>query len=271
MLKRFVGFLALALGVLGVVACGVGGYGVHLVSARLERANEKVFALFDKGLSVVQDRVRGVQQRVSASKITTSEITQHLRDWATRKVEDRLVTRLEVERRAERLAGALETADVWLATSAESVHDVQQVLELGQTFGAAVDPTALKEVLEALAILQGTLQETKREVDEVREFATTREGESEENRIARVLKVLGRVILMITDADSHLQRLVTRLSELRSDSQRLKVRTSNYIFWATVGCYVILAWVAVAQVTLCLWGWKHFRRRRSVLPGQPAA
>src|SRR5262245_19275001 len=105
LLRRLLAVVAVALGLLGLAACAAGAYAVWKAEARLQRANDRAFALIDRGLGVVEDRVRRTQQRVEQSRITTSEITQALREWATRKAEERLAARLEIEPRAEKLAG----------------------------------------------------------------------------------------------------------------------------------------------------------------------
>ena len=205
MLKRVAAFLALVLGLLGVVACCAGVYAVWLVGSRLERANETVFAAIDRGLAAVEDRVRGVRQRVAESKITTSEVTQKLREWTTKKGKDRLVARFEVESRTEKLAGNLHMADVWLGTSAESVRDTQRLLELGQRLGAGADPASLDEVLERLLCARGKLQEAERAVVELREFATGNVGESEESRLARAAKILARILVTLGEVEPRLE------------------------------------------------------------------
>src|SRR5688572_12293027 len=105
MLIRVAAILALAFGVVGVAGCAAGTYGVWLVWSRLDRANDKVFEVVDRGLGVVQDRVPVVQQRVSDSKVATADITEAVREWATKKAQDRIISQLQIEGRAEKLSG----------------------------------------------------------------------------------------------------------------------------------------------------------------------
>src|SRR5262249_8565022 len=116
LLKRFMALLALAAGFLGVIACMLAGYPVWLVGSRLARTKEKVFVTINSGLASAEDRVRRVQKRLRESKVSTSEIAQSLRDWSTRKAKARLVSTVEIERRAEKLAAHLQTAHEWLET-----------------------------------------------------------------------------------------------------------------------------------------------------------
>src|SRR5262249_51654845 len=163
------------------VACMAGVYPAWLVGSRLEQTNERVFVTLDKGLTSAQDRVRAVQKRLRESKTRTSEIAHNLRDWSTSKAKERLESAGAIERRAEKLAGHLQTAHQWLETSTESIRGIQHILELVAWVGAPVDPIALDKVLEELTSIQGSLQEAERSINGIREFTVNRAGESEEN------------------------------------------------------------------------------------------
>jgi DNA repair ATPase RecN len=261
--KRVMWLFALAFGVLGVAACLVGVYAAWSLASRLERTNDKVFAMIDKGLASAQDRVRNVQERIKESKITSTEIGQTLQDWRMRKAKEGLVSRLEIENKAEKLAGHFQTADSWLETSAESIQSVQQVLELGNSIGAPLDPASFEDVIESIASLRSTLQQIEQTVDGIREFAADKEGESEENRLSRVTKLLGRILATIGEIDTRLGKAVTRLSELQTHARQVKATTSTYIFMTSIACYLVLAWIAVGQAALCRLGWTNCCRSRS--------
>jgi DNA repair ATPase RecN len=261
--KRVVWLLALAFGFLGVALCMVGLYAVWALGSWLERTNDKVFAMIDKGLASAQDGVRRVKERVKESRITSTEIGKSLQDWGTMRAKEGLESRREINSRAEKLAGHLQTADSWLETSAESIRAVQQVQELGNSIGAPLDPASIEKVLKNITSLRSRLQQTERTVDGIREFTANKEGESEENRLARVTKLLGRILATIGEIDTRLDESEKQLSELQTDARQLKATTSSYILVTTIGCYVLLAWIAAGQAALCLWGWANYRQSRS--------
>jgi hypothetical protein len=149
---------------------------------------------------------------------------------------------------------------LWIEDSADSVRDLREVLELSRSLGARVDPASLNQVLDTLASVRIRVQEAEQTVAEVRGFATAVGGESDENRAARVLKLLARVLVTIGEISPRLDSLAARISETRADAQQLKARTSSYILWAAVGCSVILAWIAAGQLALCVWGRNRWRR-----------
>jgi len=261
--KRVVWLLSLAFGFLGVTACMAGVYAVWSLGSRLERGNDKVFAMIDKGLASSQERVRGVQMRVKESKIATTEIDQNLRDRLTKRAKEGLGSQLDIESRAEKLAGHLRTADSWLETSTESIRSVQQVLEVGNSVGAPLDPASLEEVLEKLTTVRSALQQSERTVDQIREFTASKEGESEENRVSRLTKLLGRILVRMGEIDTRLEESVTRLAKLRTAARQLNAGVSSYIMLITIGGYLVLAWIVAGQAALWLCGWKNCCRNRS--------
>ena len=137
------------------------------------------------------------------------------------------------------------------------------MIELGQSLGARVDPTSMNELLELLAVLRGKVQEAEQAVEEVRQFATPDPGEAIEDRLARVAKVLARVLLTLSDIDRRLDRFAARLTEVRAEARQLKERTSRYILWGSVVGYGLLAWVAAGQVALGRCGWRRCRLDRT--------
>jgi hypothetical protein len=258
-LKRWMWMIAMLAGVLGVVGCVAGLYLVWFTGSRLTQVNERAFGTVDKGLTVTQDRLRGVQQRIKESETKTSEIAQNLKNWSANNVKDRLVSSIEIEKRAENLAGHLQTADGWLQASEETVRGVMNLLELGDLAGARLDGARLEKVLEGFTSIRTKLQEMEQAVSDVKSFSVSREGESEENRFSRVLKLLATTKAGASRIDSRLLDLLGHLSQMQIDSAAAKQRLDNYIVLLTILCYLLLLWIAAGQVALGLYGWKNRR------------
>jgi chromosome segregation ATPase len=270
--RRVIGLFALVLGLVGVIVCGAGAYGVWQVQSRLNRANDKVFDGVDRGLESVQERIPAVRQRVQQAKITTDEVHAALRVWTTKQVQnqvrERIVAKLEIDTRAEQLAGHLHAVDLRLDASTMAVRDVRRLLELSQSLGADVDPASTDDVLELLTQLRGSLKEAEQTVDEVRRF-TSPDSESPEDRLARVVKLLARVVATFADVESRLDRCAARLSELRENARQLHEKTTLRIWQGSLVCYGLLAWMAAAQAALGRWGFS--RCFRGCSPDAPVA
>lgn len=255
MLKQMVRLLALTLGLVGVFVCLAGIYGVWWLGSRLEQVNDRAFAAFDNGMALAQSRVRGIQERARDAKVDTGQVGQLLREWLTSKVPDRAATQLELERRAEQLAGHLEKADLWIEAVTEAILGVQQMLGLAHSIGSEIDPAVLDEVLEGLRSIRTRVGETARTVERIRELMASKIAESEASRLTRIKQLLAVALVTVGEIDSQLEALIARLSEVRSNAEQLRVRTNNHIFWATMGGYFILGWIAAGQLALCVWSW----------------
>jgi uncharacterized phage infection (PIP) family protein YhgE len=257
--KRVVAVLALVLGIAGMAGCLAGAYGVWLVQSRLERANDKVFDAVDRSVKIVQDQIPLVQHKVKDAKITTGDVSEAFREWGAKKAKDRIVSRLQIESRAEKLSGQLKTVDHKLESSKDAVRGVRQMLEISQDLGARVDPTSMDTVQERLESLQESLQKAERAVDTVRKFA---EDDPVEDRLTQVAKLLARVLLTLNDVDQRLDDFAAKLSEIRMQAQQAHATTSHYIMLGAVACYALLAWIGGGQAALIWWGWSCFRPGR---------
>jgi hypothetical protein len=261
--KRVVALFALGLGFLGVVVCLAGVYPVWLLRSRLDVANEKVFAILDQGLSSARDRACNLQGRLKEFKIRTSEIGQKIRDWSTSNANERLVTAVDIQGQIDKLAGHLQTTEQWLEALMESIRGIQHFLELGALVGAPVAPNSLENLIEELGSILRALEGMERSIDGVHDFALQRESESKENRLVRVSKLLGETELATGAIERRLDEPVTWLSQMQTDTQRLKGQTSKCISLIAIGSCWVLAWIGTGQAALCLHGWKNYYRRAS--------
>lgn len=261
--KRVVGLLALAFGLIGVIACVAGIYGVCILGSRLQHANDVAFAVVDKGLASAEERVRELQNRVEESRLTTTEVKHRLKDWGIREAKERVTARLEIKSRSEKLAEHLHTADLFLETSVASIHLLQQLLDVGKSFGATADAAALGSVLENVEQARGRLHQARQTVDQIHAFASRIDSEPEDSRLARVTKAVGRMLLTVSEVDTHLENAVTRLAEIRADAQQKKATISEYILLGTIAACVLLAWIAAGQGALCWCGVTGAFQRRA--------
>jgi hypothetical protein len=248
--RRLVSLLALTLGSVGLLACMAGIYGVWLLKSRLDQANEKVGVGLDKGLASIQDRVRGAQRRIQDSKISASAMSQQFRDWSAEKARERFVTQLDIEARANRLAGQLQSADAIMESSTDLIQGSREILVIANQLGASVDPVSLDSVLDKLDDARSKLQEAERSVSEMSKLVAVKDGTSGQTRLNRTLKLVTHTLVTIGDIHTRLDQAVTGMSELQTEAQLLTARMSNYIFFAAVVACLLLLWVAAGPAAL---------------------
>jgi hypothetical protein len=255
--KRLLPLTTLSLGGIGVVVCVAGILGVLLVGSRLNRTADNVFTQIDSCFATVRDRFAGIRERVQAAKITSQDIEQGLKDWTKKQANDRLISRLEVEERAEQLASGLQQADQWLEFSESSIQLVQQALEVGKSTGAPVDTDAADRLLEDLASLRIQLTQATESAERIR-ARTAKAGEANllEEDINPAIQLALRVIATLGSIDSRLEELGNSLSETRTKVQSLRTRYFRWMRIATIGIILLISWMAAGQCSLCLHGWQ---------------
>jgi hypothetical protein len=268
-IRRFLPFMTLSLGCMGVVVCIVGIIGTWLVGSRLNRATENVFAQIDSALVVVRGKVVAAEQRVRAAKIDSEDIEQSLKNWTKEEVGDRLTLRLGIEEKTERLASSLQQADHWLEFSESSLQLVQQALELANATGAPIEtkPVETKpadRLLEELASLRAHLMEATGLLERIRErTAEAGEEKSLKEKIDQAVQLALRVIATLSSVDSRLGDFGNRLSETQTKAKNLKIKTQRWIRVAMIGITLLILWMAAGQISLCLRGWQtseHMQR-----------
>ena len=259
--KRLAGGVALVLGIAGLMACAAGAYGVWRVQVRLNRANQSVYDIVDTGLTAIQERVPVARERVRRSKITADDLGAVVRRMASDETRERVMSSLEIESRAANLAGYLQAADARLDASATILQNIRQVSELTDVLGAATRATASGQAQETIARLRATLEEALAVVSDVQKFAADGGGPVE-GRFLQITTALARIALTLSDVDGRLDDFDKRLSDIRDDAQQRRDRRDRQIGVAGLVSWVLLGWIALAQIALGAWGWKQ----RAVIP-----
>src|SRR4029079_13521786 len=97
-------------------------------------------------------------------------------------------------------------------------------------------------------------------VRDVRTIATKANGESDDNRRARITTLLARIVVTIGDVDDKLSKGVVWLADVREKNRQMKIKIDRTIRLVTYVSYALHFWIAAGQAALCWWGWKSFGR-----------
>jgi chromosome segregation ATPase len=124
---------------------------------------------------------------------------------------------------------------------------------------ASVDP-----LLEKLGALRSQLKKSTETVDGIRErTANAAEGEELEDRVNHVVQLALRLVATLGEMDVRLGESAERLADTQTKGRSLQATTRSYIVTAEVGAFLLIAWMAAGQVSLCRHGWKDARQRQS--------
>ena len=252
-IRRAFGVLALVLGIAGVMACLGGAYAVWRVQVRLDRANDAVFDIADKGVTAVQERVPAVRARVQQSKITADDVGAAVTRWASVETRERAVSSLEIEARTSTLASHLRAADDRLDASALAIQGVRQLLAVPELLGAEVNGDAAERAQELVTTLRSKLREAEEIVAEVQRFAAD-DGGPVESRFLQITKALARIVLTLSDVDQRLDDFTARLNEMRNGAHERREHRSRQFRIGAIAAWTILTWIAVAMVALGAYG-----------------
>lgn len=261
--RKTLAVLALVFGGIGLVACLAGVYFVWRTGAQLEQSNERVAELLDTGITTVQTRLTGVQERVAESRITVQEVTSKVAEQTKQLAGVRLIAKLDLEKHSESLSQKLDVADRWLETSSESIRNIQKLLALGQSLGASFDSAALDELLNRLTDSRASLAQAVETVRNVRSAATSADGGTDDKRRTRILELLARIVIEIANIDDKLSQGMDWLVNVREQNRLTKIKIDRTIRLTTYVSYALHFWIAAGQLALCWWGWKAVGRLKS--------
>jgi len=123
-----------------------------------------------------------------------------------------------------------------------------------------VDPALVDPFLEKVNALRGRVSESTETVDAIRtRIQAVATGESLEERLGRLAQLTLRVVLTLGDIDARLGEVADGLVASRSRAQGMRERLGRYILLAEIGAFVLVAWMAVGQISLARYGWTKVR------------
>jgi hypothetical protein len=265
-LKRVLSLLALCLGVLGAIACIAAIYFALSVSSRLCRATDRLFEKLESTTVRAQDRVVQIRERLDESKLTSESIQKSLADWAKKAAAERVALRLEVAKKSERLAPALQQAGQWLEVSGSACELVQQGLSIAATSGAVTDSTRIDELIDDIKGVRAKIAEVEDAAAHIREWAAeTEEAKPAGRRIEQVMELAVRVAATLGTVDSRLDKLSERITRTKEQLQESKDKTIQRIHLATIAAVFLILWLGIGQVALAYVGCRSIARPRSDL------
>lgn len=260
-LGRLLGLVACLLGLAGTAIGLAGIYGVWWTGSRLDDANHQVVARLDQGVGRVQEQIPLVQIRVEQARITTADMTEAVKAWTSQQALERLVQRVDLSKRTEKLTGQFQIVDLRLEAAGTTLGDVRGLVVLGQSLGLKLDPATLDRLIEQIDTLRGKMQVAERSLDDIRRLAQTVDEDAIRDRRARILEWLGRVLVTLVDVEARLNTFGTILEGYRSDLERLRGNVSRSIRYGEWIGTALLAWGSAGQLCLMRWGWTCLRRR----------
>ena len=256
--RRTVEWLAMVLGLLGILVCLTSLVAVWSVVGTLNRTTQRGAQAIDETIAIFERRLSEAELQVSQARDVSQSISQRLKDGLEQVAVDRVLEELKVEERATRLSGGLQRADDWLVGAESSVTLWSQLIgDLGWT---RIHDTS-DGLLEAMSELRNRLAQIQTPVQELAELRAKADGaEKPAGKIARIRAVAGRVLLMVADVESRLENTKSRLVAMRETIRELEDSIGWWISIAATVISALILWMAAGQAALCYLGWPGRRR-----------
>ncbi len=260
-MKTMLGYLAVVLGAVGLVACLGGLVAIWVVRPSVLHSSAEVLDAADGGLKLVDAKVLRANELVRTIKEAVDPVTDRiltLTDKANRKPEDEKELKRIEESLAERLrqvdtiAEVAETAVAFLNKSSRITKSLRLIGSRGETGPADVADS--KKNAKTLSQLAQKLKTLRDNLEKIREDRQVRK------------EVVDAVVRLAHDVDNELGALDSNLQEVRqtavvwqTEVAELRTQVPVWTNWAAVIGSVILVWMGLGQYALLRWAWHGAR------------
>ena len=260
--KRLVGLGLAALGVTGIVACLAGIVGVWLAASRLQRVNSEVFGKLDQLVAQVDRRTEQARDAVGDTRDLVDELKQTLRDSASDLVAERVASRPEIDNLEQRLASAMERADGLVELSTSTAELIEQLLVSLGDFASNRDLN-LRDSTELTSSIQSARQSLANASEQLsdvqRRLAELRQKRDGEGNLSQIMKLSLGIVAKLDVVQDQLAAFRARLDERKDRLNQSQNRLRAWIFGGQCLFLLLIAWAAVGQYCLLVYGWQMLR------------
>ena len=261
-LKQIAGGLAVALGVVGVIACLGGAVTTWRTRARV-----------DTTVTAVCDRVNGALVRVEGRAHEMGERIETTRDSA-RSLNERVQTRIaewrdvppeaapDIDEIERQLYARLQLGREWIEFMQSTFDLVEQLLQMVESTSLFLqaDPDARAGLLTAIRAASDEFDETTALARTVKthlaEIRAHRDIEANAERITTLSSLIDTSLVKI---EGHADTFETGLAKTQTGVTDLGLTIRRHTRTAAMVATLMLIWAGVAQVTLGAFGWRLLR------------
>ncbi len=262
--KRLVGLLAMLLGVVGVAACLAGLVGTWVVRARLDTTIAGIVERVDGVLSTLEERTGQANRRIGdtrdSARRLNERVQQRVAQWRDVPA-DEAPDLDEIERQ---LYSRIQLGRDWIGFVQSGVDLAEQFVEMLNSTSIFVQQES-KTPRDVVAAVRGGRQEIQEAFELVEEVRTHLEGIRDHQDLdanARQIESLSsRIDSSLKNVHQFGKDLEAAIAQMGTDVANLGNRIRRQILIFAVIANLILVWLAVAQVSLAIHGWRLLRSR----------
>ena len=259
-------FFALIFGYVGLFLCVVGMIFLVISSRKIDNSNQKIFATLNNILETVEDRKKEVRIQFGVTVETLTSIKAKLEEWANDKEKElNPQDRIWLHQKLKDLLTLLSQADQWMELSQSSLDVINQAIELANSSGASIETTLTKQIFDEVSSVRSSLNELINEVEAIdKNFSNNTNFDINEIILGSVFDFSDKKIASVDIALGHLKTLDIEITKAKQNLNSYKNKISAWIRNLCILMVLIIAWMAVGQLSLSTIGWVYKLREEAL-------
>ena len=262
-IRRVTAVAALLLGLLGLAASLTGIYALWQFGARIDRATTRALDQADSLALQVNQRVGQAREQLGNSRKAALEWVGAFEAWRTTRDDGDRDPQLNWPDVESTLAVPLERAADWvqLASAAGEVLDpLLASPPLGNAPGEGPGEVKLTQLLQNA---RESLDRAQEQLSELRQLlGQIREGRDTEANARKVGELVASMAGQMEVVDKGFDTLAGKLESTREKLDDWSHRIQRGFLLGQIVATLVLLWLAAAQLSLAVHGWKWLRARK---------
>jgi methyl-accepting chemotaxis protein len=263
-IRRLVGLLASLLGTAGIVACLAGIAPVWSVRGRIDDGVAEVSVRVDDVLARVEDRASKVAGTLRSARDSARGLNQRVQHRVSELRDVPLEEAADLNELEQQLYARIQLAGDWIRLIQSTMDLVEQLMQVVEsaTLFAQQDAHAMADLVAALRDGKKEIQHTSELVEDVKASLTEIRAHSNLDENAKQITTLSAMIdTSLAKTGRHAESFQGAVAEARTDVTGLATRIRRQTAIGAVLLTVLLVWMAVAQLSLAVHGWRALRLR----------
>ncbi len=265
--RRLAGMLGVLLGAAGTVACLAGIASAWSIRGRVDDGVVEVSVRVDDVLARVEDRANRVTDTIKNAQTSVRELNERVQQRIAERRDVPLKEAADIDELERQLYARIQLAGEWIGFIRSTMDLVEQLLQIVESASlfAQQDTHTMADLIAALRDGKKELQQTSKLGEDVKTSLTEIRASSNLDENAKRITTLSSMIdKSLAKTQRHTESFQGAVAEVRTGIADLATRIRRQTAIVAVLITVILVWIAIAQLSLAVHGWRALRPR---LPG----
>jgi methyl-accepting chemotaxis protein len=263
-LRRLVGLLGVLLGTAGIVACLAGIVSVWSIRSRVDDGAAEASARVDDVLARVEDRANKVTDTIQSAQDSARDLNQRVQQRVSELRDVPLEEAADIDELERQLYARIQLAGDWIGFIQSTMDLVEQLVGIVESASlfAQKESHTMADVIGAIRDGKEEIRHTSEMVDDIKISLAEIRSHSDVDENAKQIRTLSSTIdTSLAKTRRYAEAFQRAVAEARADIAGLATRIRRQTLIAAVLLTVILVWIAIAQLSLAVHGWRALRLR----------